>query len=126
MDEQIGDTAGDNAPAPLSRLENLMTGFDKWEMEFKKLKAAKEKAEKIAQELSKKLEEQLSKQWEMKIKCKDHTHALEVLELTLQKSIPLEDWTTPPPKLRTALEVAQEAIKAERTQKKNRPRAITF
>lgn len=113
MAGRIGETAGDDAPTSPSRLEDLMTGFDKWEMEYKKLKAAKEEAERIAQELGEELEKQYSKQLELENKCKDHTHALEVLESTLQKSIPLEDWTTPPPKLRTALEVAQEAIKAQ-------------
>lgn len=122
MDEQTDETAGENASAPSSRLASIMTGFDKWEMEFKKLKVAKEEAEKIAEELSKELGELHSKYMELENKCKDHTHALEVLESTLQRSIPLEDWIAPPQKLRTALEVAQEAIEA---QKKNRSQVVT-
>ncbi|KAI1113827.1 hypothetical protein F5Y14DRAFT_416722 [Nemania sp. NC0429] len=115
MGEQSDDTAGDKAPAPASpRTKSLISEFDKWGMEYQKLMEAKEQAEKTVKELSNELEKQYSKQWELENKCKDHTHALEVLEQTLEKSIPLEDWITPPERLRTALEVAQEAIKAQK------------
>ncbi|KAI0867935.1 hypothetical protein GGS24DRAFT_483826 [Hypoxylon argillaceum] len=131
MSEQSDKTTGDNSSTPPSRLQDLLAGFDECEMEFKNLKAEneklkeeneelkvkKEKAERAVEELRKVLEDQYSKHWELENKCKDHTHALEVLESTLQKSIPLDDWVTPPQKLRTALEVAKEAIKAQMTKR---------
>ncbi|KAI1173094.1 hypothetical protein F4777DRAFT_581299 [Nemania sp. FL0916] len=122
MNEQIDMTAGDDPPTPSSP-KDLLPGFHKLKIQLKKLQADKEEAERVAEELRKELEKQYSKQWELENKCKDHTHALEILEQTLEKSIPLEDWITPPPKLRTALEVAQKAIEA---QAEKRSQAVTF
>ncbi|KAI1740491.1 hypothetical protein F4680DRAFT_447814 [Xylaria scruposa] len=87
----------------------------------KELQVAKTKAEEIAQEwekkcreteerleeLQKEYEKQASRNWALDYKVKDQAREIQILKLALQNSIPLADWEHPPPKMRTALELAQ-------------------
>ncbi|RWA12041.1 hypothetical protein EKO27_g3077 [Xylaria grammica] len=86
------------------------------------LEVAKIKAEEIAQDwarkyetteeqlrkMEKEYEKQASQNWALDNKLKDKSVEIRILQLALQNSIPLADWEHPPPKLRTALEFAQQ------------------
>ncbi|KAI0865483.1 hypothetical protein F4860DRAFT_311512 [Xylaria cubensis] len=105
-----------------SLLANMLPGLNAIEGMTKELQAEKTKAEKTAQEwekkyreteeklekLEKEYEKQASQNWALDNRVQDQSREIQRLELALQNSIPLTDWEHPPPKMRTALELAQQ------------------
>ncbi|KAI0555987.1 hypothetical protein F4679DRAFT_520621 [Xylaria curta] len=105
-----------------SLLANMLPGLNAIAGMTKELQAAKTKAEETAQEwekkcreseekleeLEKEYEKQASQNWALDYKVKDQSREIQILKLALQNSIPLADWEHPPPKMRTALELAQQ------------------
>ncbi|KAI1747833.1 hypothetical protein F4782DRAFT_535002 [Xylaria castorea] len=122
MDRSGDQSVEDGISNSSSLLANMLPGLNTIEGMTKELQAAKTKAEEIAQEweqkcreteeklekLEKEYEKQASQNWALDYKVKDQSREIQILESALQNSIPLADWDTPPPKMRTALEYTQQ------------------
>ncbi|KAF2968643.1 hypothetical protein GQX73_g4895 [Xylaria multiplex] len=124
MDQSSNQPVEDGISSSSARLAKLMPGLNVIEAKIKEIEAAKAKAEEIAleweqkyneteeklKELEKEYEKQASQNWALNNKVKDRDVEIQILQSELQNSIPLGDWEHPPPKLRTALELAQQKM----------------
>ncbi|KAI1816287.1 hypothetical protein GGS20DRAFT_539054 [Poronia punctata] len=114
----------DKVSNSLARLAKAMPELTSIENLVKELGAGKAEAEANAHEWERKCKEAeakfhglkayhielASQNWELDHKTKYQSRKIEMLESTLQNSIPLADWDNPPRKMRTALELHQEQM----------------
>ncbi|KAI0532176.1 hypothetical protein GGR58DRAFT_191471 [Xylaria digitata] len=124
MDRSSNRPVEDGISNSSERLAKLMPGLSIIEAKIKELEAEKAKTKEIAleweqkynkteeklKELEKEYDKQASQNWALDNKVKDKDVEIQILRSELQNSIPLGDWEHPPPKLRTALELAQQKM----------------